>query len=225
MKNSKELFIKAFLEAERIDNSKLKSEDEIEWDFSEKFEKSMNKLIKKNNHIKLSTRRNIRKGLLVAIVAIIVTFTGLMSVSAARTPFVEFIKSLDKRNSMTEIHLDPDSTPPVDTIETEYTLSYVPDGYKLKTYQKDELRVFIIWENDKNEEIVFSQSILDSNYSVDNENNYQEIIVNGYEAYLNEYELSSTLLWRDDCYWFNLIIPNSLDKNVIEMSKTICEKN
>ena len=225
MENSKEQFIKAFLEAERIDNSRLKSEDEIEWEFSEKFEKSMNKLIKKNNYIKLSTRKNIKKGLLAAIVAIIVTFTGLMSVSATRTPFVEFIKSLDKRNSMTEIHLDPDSTPPVDTIETEYTLSYIPDGYKLKIYQKDELRVFIIWENDKNEEIVFSQSILDSNFSINNENNYQEIIVNGYEAYLNEYELNSTLLWRDDCYWFNLSIPNSLDKNVIEMSKTICEKN
>ena len=53
MENSKSMFIKAFLEAEALDNAKLKSEDEIEWEFSEKFENSMNKLIKKNNTIKI----------------------------------------------------------------------------------------------------------------------------------------------------------------------------
>lgn len=221
MENSKELFIKAFLEAERIDNSKLKSEDEIEWDFSEKFEKSMNKLIKKNNHIKLSTRRNIRKGLLAAIIAIIAAFAGLMSVSATRTPFIEFIKSFDKRNGMMEIQLDPYATPSVDTIETEYTLSYIPEGYMLDIYQKEELSVFVIWKNDKHEEIVFSQTILDSNWSIDTEHGYQEIVMNGYEAYLTD----SNLVWRNDCYWFNLSVPKTLSENIIEFAENISEKN
>lgn len=221
MENSKELFIKAFLEAERIDNLKLKSEDEIEWDFSEKFEKSMNKLIRKNNHIKLSTRRNIRKGLLAAIIAIIAAFAGLMSVSATRTPFIEFIKSFDKRNGMMEIQLDPYATPSVDTIETEYTLSYIPEGYMLDIYQKEELSVFVIWKNDKHEEIVFSQTILDSNWSIDTEHGYQEIVMNGYEAYLTD----SSLVWRNDCYWFNLSVPKTLSENIIEFAENISEKN
>ncbi len=219
MENSKELFIKAFLEAERIDNSYLKNEDEIEWDFSEKFERSMNKLIRKNNHIKLSTRRNIRKGLLAAIIAIIVAFTGLMSVTATRTPFVEFIKTVKK--GYNEIDMNEYATPPVDTIETEYTLSYIPDGYKLDTYQKDDYGVFVIWKNDKNEEIVFSQTILDSHWSIDTEHSYQEIVMNGYEAYL----LDSHLIWRNECYWFNLMVPKSLSENIIEFAENICEKN
>ncbi len=45
---NKELFIKAFLKAEAVDNSKVKSEEEIEWLFSEKFEKSMEKLLQDN---------------------------------------------------------------------------------------------------------------------------------------------------------------------------------
>ena len=94
MENSRKLFIKAFLEAENVSISNLKSENEIEWEFSEKFENSMNKLIKKNNHIQLSTRRTVRKGLLAAIIALIVAFTGLMSVSATRESIIEFVKKV-----------------------------------------------------------------------------------------------------------------------------------
>lgn len=223
MENSKELFIKAFMEAERIDNSRLKSEDEIEWDFSEKFEKSMNKLIKKNNHIKLSTRRNIRKGLLAAIIAIIVAFTGLMSVSATRTPFIEFIKKVFPQ--FNEVTLSEESTPPVDRIETEYTLTNLPEGYEIKEYQKDELGIFTVWKNSNNSEIMFSQEILDPNLSIDTEHNYHELKINGYESYLLTTEMNSVLSWTDGCYWFILNVPNNLKDNLINMAENISEKN
>ena len=91
MDNVKKLFVQALIEAENKEISKLKGEDEIEWEFSEKFENSMNKLIRKNNHIRLSTRRTVRRGLLAAIIALIAVFSGLMSVSATREPIVNFI--------------------------------------------------------------------------------------------------------------------------------------
>ena len=47
MGTDKTLFTKAFLEAEALDNSKMKPEKDIEWTFSDKFEKSMEKLIGK----------------------------------------------------------------------------------------------------------------------------------------------------------------------------------
>lgn len=223
MENSKELFIKAFMEAERIDNSSLKSEDEIEWDFSEKFENSMNQLIKKNNHIKLSTRRKIRKGLLAAIIAVIVTFTGLMSVSATRTPFIEFIKKVFPQ--FNEVTLSEESTPPVDKIETEYTLTNLPDGFEITEYQKDELVVMSKWENHMGEDIVLFQEILDSNLSIDTEHSYEEIVINGYNAYLNKYELNSSLKWTDGYYWFTLSVPNNLHNEVITLAENISEKH
>ena len=39
MDNVKKLFVQALIEAENKEISKLKGEDEIEWEFSEKFEK------------------------------------------------------------------------------------------------------------------------------------------------------------------------------------------
>ena len=46
MENAKELFVKAFMEAERLDNADLPGEDNIQWDFFFFFEKSMDKLIR-----------------------------------------------------------------------------------------------------------------------------------------------------------------------------------
>lgn len=211
------------MEAERIDNSSLKSEGEIEWDFSEKFENSMNQLIKKNNHIKLSTRRKIRKGLLAAIITVIVAFTGLMSVSATRTPFIEFIKKVFPQ--FNEVTLSEESTPPVDRIETEYTLTNLPDGFEITEYQKDELVVMSKWENQMGEDIVLFQEILDSNLSIDTEHSYEEIVINGYSAYLNKYELNSSLKWTDGYYWFTLSVPNNLHNEVITLAENISEKN
>ena len=101
MDNVKKLFVQALIEAENKEISKLKGENEIEWEFSEKFENSMNKLIRKNNHIRLSTRRTVRRGLLAAIIALIAVFSGLMSVSATREPIVNFI--MNKFGGTTEI--------------------------------------------------------------------------------------------------------------------------
>ena len=224
MENSKSMFIKAFLEAEALDNAKLKSENEIEWEFSEKFENSMNKLIKKNNHIQLSTRRTVRRGLLAAIIALIVAFTGLMSVSATRESIIEFVKKVFSNHN--EITLSENSTLPVDRIETEYTFSELPEEYELTTYEKDEIGVFSRWKSSVDEsEIVFSQDILLVNMSIDNEHNYREITVNGYNAYLNQYEFNTCLTWTDGNYLFTLNIPNSLDIDITELAKNIVEKN
>ena len=223
MENSKSMFIRAFLEAEALDNAKLKSEDEIEWEFSEKFEISMNKLIKKNNTIKISTRRNIRKGLLAAIVAIIVLFTGLMSVTATRTPFIEFVKKVFSQYN--EITLSENSMSPVERIETEYTLTDLPDDFEMTECQKDDLVVMSKWENQTGEEIVLFQEILDPNLSIDTEHNFQELNINGFEAYLMIAENNSVLSWTNGYYWFTLNVPNDLQKIIIDLAENISEKN
>ena len=224
MDNVKKLFVQALIEAENKEISKLKVEDEIEWEFSEKFENSMNKLIRKNNHIRLSTRRTVRRGLLAAIIALIAVFSGLMSVSATREPIVNFVKRVfSDHNEMT---MSRNSVLPVDRIETEYTLCDLPEEYELTTYEKDEIGVFSRWKSSvDNSEIVFSQDILLVNMSIDNEHNYRETVVNGYTAYLNQYEFNTSLTWTDGTYLFTLNVPNSLNIDITDLAKNIIEKN
>ena len=160
----------------------------------------------------------------ITIIALIVAFTGLMSVSATRESIIEFVKKVFSNHN--EITLSENSTLPVDRIETEYTFSELPEEYELTTYEKDEIGVFSRWKSSVDEsEIVFSQDILLVNMSIDNEHNYREITVNGYNAYLNQYEFNTCLTWTDGNYLFTLNIPNSLDIDITELAKNIVEKN
>ena len=61
--SNKELFVKAFLEAEKIEYAPF-IDDSVEWEASKDFERKMNALINKNNHIKLSSRRRISRSLI-----------------------------------------------------------------------------------------------------------------------------------------------------------------
>lgn len=223
MDNVKGLFIQALIEAKDKELSKLKSEDEIEWDFSEKFENSMNKLIKKNNHIQLSTRRTVRRGLLAAIIALIVAFTGLMSVSATRRPFVEFIKKVFSQYN--DISISKDSTLPVDRIETEYTLTDLPSGYKLEIYNNYDTSVFSVWKNENGDEIAFGQDILSMKFDIDNEYNYQEFNINGYPAFYTEDNSGAFLTWTDGYYWFEINGPRNEIDYLKNAPKKIVEKN
>lgn len=223
MENSRELFIKAFVESEQRKNASFSDSDEIEWEFSEKFLKSMDKLIKKNNRIQLSTRRTVKKSLLAAIITILVIFTTLMSVSATRKPIIEFVKRIFPQ--FNEITLSENSVPPVETIQTEYTLTNLPEGYKISNYQKSTTSVFIIWENESGEEITFAQMIMDSNFSIDNEHTYRELEINGLNAYLSEDEYGCALRWSDGYYCFTITVPTSIKSDIINLQENISKKN
>ena len=222
MENAKELFVKAFMEAERLDNAEIPSEDEIQWEFSEKFVRSMDRLVKKNNRIMLSTRRTVTKGLLAAIITVMILFTGLMSVAATRKPIIEFVKKIFPQ--FNEITLSENSAPTIDKIETEYTLTNLPEGFKLDTYQKDDYSVFWVWKNGAGEKIVLSQNILDTDLNINNEHNYQEITINGYEAYLNDYGVNSSLIWTNGTYWFKLNVSAGYKDDIFEIHENITEK-
>lgn len=223
MENSRELFIKAFIESEKRKNALLPCKDESEWAFSGKFEKSMNKLIQKNKRIQLSTRKTVTKSLLAAIVAIIVAFVGLMSVSATREPIIEFVKKVFSQ--FNEITLSKELPPPVEAIQTEYTLTNLPEGYEIREYQKSSNCVFVVWKNESGEEITFAQMIMDSNFSIDNEHTYRELEINGLNAYLSEDEYGCALRWSDGYYCFTITVPTSIKSDIINLQENISKKN
>ena len=220
---NKELFIKAFLEADAIEMEKYQNKDDFHHKFSKSFEKKMNKLIAKNNRISLYTRRKISKALIAAIIAIIVLFTGLMSVSASREKIIEFVENV--LSQYTQLELSEDSPEIPDTIETAYTISNIPEGFKLKQYVLEETGVFAIWQNDKGEEIVLRQDILNADFSIDNESKYEKTTINGYPAYIYGDKLTHFISWSDGEYWFTIHAPTRYKNNLLNMAENISKKN
>lgn len=212
----KELFIKAFEESEFKYYSSIK---DITWQTSKEYENKMNSLIKKNNRIKFSTRANIKRSLIASIIALTVLFTGIMSVSATRLPFIEFVKKVFPK--FNEITLSSQSTLPAQSIIKEYTISSISEKYKLISYSKDEFSVHYIWKNNNNEEIAFSQNILDTNFSIDNEHNYNEITINEHTAYYSQDDYGTLLIWTDGNYWFSINADNKSLYEVLKLQKNV----
>lgn len=98
MMNKDDLIVKAFLDAELDISGDSLDELDKEYTFSDDFEESMQKLISKNERIRLDTRRRISRSLIAAIIAIIVMFTGLLSVSASKYNPLDFITSSQKKD-------------------------------------------------------------------------------------------------------------------------------
>ncbi len=145
-----------------------------------------------------------------------------MSVSATRKPIIEFVKKVFSQ--FNEITLSENLDPPVETIQTEYTLTNLPEGYEISNYQKSVNSVFIIWTNESGEEIVFSQELLDSDFTIDNEYGYRELEINGLKAYLSEDEYGCALRWSDGYYCFTITVPTSIKSDIINLQENISEK-
>ena len=222
MTAEKELFIKAFLEADLIETEKYFDKDSFPFDFSEAFERKMNKLINKDKRISFASRKKLSRALIAAIISLIILLTGLMSVSASREKIVEFIERVFSTN--TQITLSENSAPTPETIETAYTLGYVPEGFELKQYESDELGVFAIWENEKGEEIVFTQDILNSDISIDNEHYYEKTEVNGFPGYIHGSGINTLLAWTNNKYWFEISVPDKINNELVDIAKNISEK-
>lgn len=219
---NKELFVNAFMEAEKIEYTDYLDKSFFTFKFSPKFEKKMSKLVSKEHLIKFSARRKISKSLIAAVVAIIVMFSGLMSVSATRRKAIDFIEKIFPKHITVE--LTDDSIPEYDYLQTEYTLSSVPNGYKLIEYEKSEYSSWSVWKNGNDDEIVFSQTVVGGSMSVDNEHNLEYLKINGYKAYLITENYNCTLTWNDSNYSFMLDVPINEKENIIKMAESIVEK-
>ena len=213
MDNVKKLFVQALIEAENKEISKLKGEDEIEWEFSEKFENSMNKLIRKNNRIRLSTRRTVRRGLL----------SGLMSVSATREPIVNFI--MNKFGGTTEIKASESYIPTHKTIENNYIITDIPEGYALYLYEENEHENLTVWKNANGSILEFSQNLLSLTFSIDNKFNCKKLEINGYEAFYYTGENFACLVWTDGEYWFKVYGTADAEDYIMTAPYHIIEKN
>lgn len=218
----RQLFANALLDADKITEQKYFTSD-FSYEFSAEFERKMEKLIAKEKRIKLRTRKKISRALLAAIITILILFTGLMSVSASREKLFEFVDK--KKSHYTQIILSENSTVPLDTIEITYTLTDLPEGYELYQYQREDNFLYEIWKNQSGNEIVFTQEISDIDISIDNEHYYQEIVINGYKAYIIGQYGEYQILWTDGNYWFSINVTEEYKDNLIDWAEKIIVKN
>lgn len=179
-----------------------KNEDEIDFEFSERFNKRMTKLINSQKKAYYKLINTAAKRVAIIFVLILTMFTAAFSVKAIREPIIKFVKQIYE----TFIHYSVEGET-VDKITEEYSLTYVPEGFNKTNVLRDDNFVITTYENATDEIIMFSQ-MTTSSYSghlVDNEtgNVYSESI-DGIKVELKEWNDNKIAIWIEHGYVFTL---------------------
>jgi len=212
---SKAQFKEAFREVISSEFSHIpKNEDEIDFVFSERFNKRMAKLINSQKKAYYKLINTAAKRVAIIIVLILTMFTAAFSVKAIREPIIKFVKQIYE----TFIHysVEGDTT---DKIEKEYPLKFVPDGFNEINKVRDSYLITTIYENSTADRIVFSQVTTKTNagYFLDNETGeVHSEVVNGINVEWKKWYDNITVLWTNEGYVFSIECMGNINFDTIK---------
>lgn len=180
-----------------------------------------NRSLKYNQATSTSAKRpfNIRKRILIAAIIIICLAVSTGCVIAFTSN--SFRGTVYNDNTYL-FAFDIGDSPTV--IEEEYTLSVVPEGYKLYKTSSSSINKFTVYRNNDNEELIFQQTVKSKYNSHINTEGYliEEIEINNCDAICVEYErktgISSAVIWNSDEYILELH-GNFAKEELIDLAK------
>lgn len=219
---TREEVFSAFREVASEEFAHIPDEEDIEYEFSERFNKKMDKLFKKiERNSTYPTVKHLKRIITVAA-AILIIFAGLMSVSAIREPIVNFVLEFF------EEHIDFGFSGDVShEIEHEYGFSEIPDGFELTVKNNEGGTVYTEYTNTHSGDIIIlTQSITDSNeISVDKEHGtITKEFIGGNEVYIYEHDSGNYInaIMIKDNYSLIIVYYGDIEKEeFIDLVKSI----
>lgn len=143
--------------------------------------------------------------------AVILIAAALLLVGCTAYVYREEIKGfiLEIHEKFVKVNFDVDLDEVPKSIEVEYTLGYVPEGFEQIRKEVSGGVNFQEWNNEKGESVLFVQNVINERgLGVDAERGTVTIFEHGeYVIYLKITELNKYYLWSDNKYMFVVNIP------------------
>lgn len=214
-------FKKAFREVVSLEFSHIPTdENSIEYTFSQKFIKRMEKLIKSQKKVYWHFVNTASKRVAIILLAIVTMFSAAFGVKAIREPIVNFIKQVYE--TFTHYSFEGDIA---ETITKEYIITQLPNGFEQKDKIKNDYLIYTVYENMDEQKIEFSQRTTQSHSGLfeDNENTVvSKIVINSMEIELQEWFDTKCAIWTYDGYFFMLDCAGNIEVDTIkEIIKSI----
>lgn len=190
--------------------------------FSAKFEKKMEKLIKRRKKPYYRIINTVGKRVACAVFAFLTALSvTVLSVKALREAVADFFISIYEKFSTVQPIINEEDTTPL-TIEEIYGITYGIEGYEIILEEKTDSRLFRTYVKD-NIVIYFSQYIKDA-YAPDINTENAEIVtidINGYSTmYFLDNNDFHNLVWDNGDYIINIDSNCSKDA-LIDMAKSV----
>lgn len=178
---------------------------EVEHEFSARFNRKMNQLIKAESKPYFPLLNTQWKRIVAVLVVII--FLGITTVACVpvlRNRFYKMIEDIYEKYSRISFQIAPEDPLDIDPF-IEYEISEVPDGFELveRTVIEEDHYVSVVYTSD-GRDIVFHQMPMgDSRFSVNTEDTrLKAIYLSGVERYYLNDEKTRIIFWYDDRYVF-----------------------
>ena len=171
--------------------------------FSTRFEKKMNKLIRKEAEHPWAVSHTLARNLIAAAIVIILLFTLCMSVGAIRNAIFNFFRLHFEDHDRIVFEVQERTK-----IEKEYIIANLPEGFVLKEEIKNDINNMKVFENENGDYIHFSQSISMSNgIALDNDRSkYKVMEIDGNGVFVTSTHEKVMLAWDQDGYLFFLVL-------------------
>lgn len=188
-------------------------ESSINYVFSTRFNKKMEKLIRSQKKIYYNLINTVAKRVAIIFLLAIALFTTACSVKAIREPIVNFIKYVYE--TFTHYSFEGETT---NKISREYVISEIPQGFEETNKISNDAIVVTEFTNAAGDIIEFTQmtTAYSMGYFLDNE--YDEItkeIINGVEVEFKKWYDVQSAIWTKDGYVFALDCYGDIAFNVI----------
>lgn len=214
------VFEQAVIDSILVEYQNVPEEDELEIDFSTRFQIWSHRLIHKTrNPYWYYVNTTAKKIILIAVILSMLTMTAL-AVPAIREAIIDFFfHNHGERYGITFNPEEAENAP--DILEVTYSPAFIPSGYDMIDEIHTTYSVGRFWI--KNSEMIsFSQDIIQSNATNDNWTGIdaEDVtrttqIIGEYLVEIVRYEESYCLYWTDNAYIYSLELPNSISEEVM----------
>ncbi len=196
-------------------------DDMPDHEFSPKFEKKMNRLIKSFKKRGRPPLKTFHKAALIAAASFVIIITTMTQVKAMREPIINFISTTHE--NFTLIRFDSNNI--ADSITCEYQLTNIPDGFILTNYQKSSDSIYTQYKNDAGDTIRLVQNIItpDSKIHLDNERGEtKNLTISDVKVLLYTSDFSIMAFWTQDNHNIKLsCIGNFTEEAVVDIIESI----
>ncbi len=188
-------------------------ENSIDFTFSERFNKRMEKLIRSQKKVYYNLINTVYKRVAIICVVLLTMLTATFSVKAIREPIINFVKQVYE--TYTHYSFDGDTT---EIIEREYTVKVPEDFHQTNKIESDAM-ISTEYTNSSNDIIDFIQMTTKHSigFFVDNEKGDIETkTINGIEVEYKKWYDTQTVIWAKDGYVFALNCYGNIEFETIE---------
>jgi len=216
MENKLSPLQQALLDSVLAEYAHVPEETQIEYTFSQKFEKWAKKFIAETDRL---TKHRLSKTVkLIIIVAAIIALLAACAVAipAIREGLVDFF--LTEKTDHYGVTFNPDQAAYApDEIEEYIVPSYVPEGYSVIADDRSPAGVIQAWTNEQGQIITYNQCFIPKDATQDNWMGISSegvsrssAVTYGYKVEIVEDTDVSTMVWTDNQYLYFVSVPNEL---------------